>query len=439
MKKNDQYLRTELEAERGRCLREESYCLTSGFYHIAKQWRANADEAQAALDALAPKLTGAEAGRGVDADSIDRAIVKALDGIGINALIDDYVYSPDEGSDHELTEFQKIILEDFWCGNLFEAVHMAMRPVLAATPTPPVSPTPDSKTKLRVTYKELVEAADDMLNSLPAHWHDDATVRLMDARDDAREAIQAAEQDDLYALDEPTPDSTSEARENWNAFRKEQAVRHLYSGTTPDSTGPAGAESEDAYIARVLAMSSDEIRAEAEAVGIEVPEPRLLPASLRNLRFRLESALANRLEEGDREAIAWLNDGVITIGAALAALTPSAPIAAPVRDDGARERIVALLRDDVEGEAVVQDLADAILASLPTPASDVPGEAQTEAARKERARKRIQALGAALSRRDWNDTERAYEAIRDAHDRPEIYDAPLTVSPGEAQTQEGGR
>jgi hypothetical protein len=31
---------------------------------------------------------------------------------------------------------------------------------------------------------------------------------------------------------------------------------------------------------------------------------------------------------------------------------------------------------------------------------------------------RIQALGAAISRRDWHATERAYEAIRDHYDRP---------------------
>lgn len=40
-------------------------------------------------------------------------------------------------------------------------------------------------------------------------------------------------------------------------------------------------------------------------------------------------------------------------------------------------------------------------------------------AKKRRAQLRIQALGAALSRRDWDATVRAYEAIRNAFDRPE--------------------
>jgi len=97
----------------------------------------------------------------------------------------------------------------------------------------------------------------------------------------------------------------------------------------PKAETPAGVgepnENEDAYIARVLAMSSNEIRAEAEAVGVEIPPPRSLSTGLRNLRLRLESALANRLEEGDREAIGWLNEGIIAIGAVLAAAPAARP------------------------------------------------------------------------------------------------------------------
>jgi hypothetical protein len=85
-----------------------------------------------------------------------------------------------------------------------------------------------------------------------------------------------------------------------------------------------------------------------------------------------------------------------------AALTPSAPIAAPVRDDGARERVVQAMQSAWDewvrdtgcfpGDFRVERgpklffeagqwaslAADEILASLPTPAGDVPGEAQTE-------------------------------------------------------------
>lgn len=43
---------------------------------------------------------------------------------------------------------------------------------------------------------------------------------------------------------------------------------------------------------------------------------------------------------------------------------------------------------------------------------------------------RIQALGAAISRKDWWAVGQAYEAIRDAFDRPEAYgnSLPLTSS-----------
>jgi hypothetical protein len=40
---------------------------------------------------------------------------------------------------------------------------------------------------------------------------------------------------------------------------------------------------------------------------------------------------------------------------------------------------------------------------------------------KRREQLRIQALGAAISRKDWWAVERAYNDIRDAFDRPEIY------------------
>lgn len=42
--------------------------------------------------------------------------------------------------------------------------------------------------------------------------------------------------------------------------------------------------------------------------------------------------------------------------------------------------------------------------------------------RQRRRQLRIQALGAAISRKDWHAAEQAYNAIRDAFDRPEIYD-----------------
>jgi hypothetical protein len=44
-------------------------------------------------------------------------------------------------------------------------------------------------------------------------------------------------------------------------------------------------------------------------------------------------------------------------------------------------------------------------------------------ARQRKRQLRIQALGAAISQKDWHAVGVAYNAIRDAFDRPEIYDA----------------
>lgn len=51
-------------------------------------------------------------------------------------------------------------------------------------------------------------------------------------------------------------------------------------------------------------------------------------------------------------------------------------------------------------------------------------------------RRRIQAIGAAISRRDWNAVERAHADIRDAFDRPEIYDPPTALSAAPAHPQD---
>jgi hypothetical protein len=46
---------------------------------------------------------------------------------------------------------------------------------------------------------------------------------------------------------------------------------------------------------------------------------------------------------------------------------------------------------------------------------------------------RIQALGAAISRKDWWAVGQAYEAIRDAFDRPDIYSSKLPLSPADRE------
>jgi hypothetical protein len=48
---------------------------------------------------------------------------------------------------------------------------------------------------------------------------------------------------------------------------------------------------------------------------------------------------------------------------------------------------------------------------------------EKQEARQRRRQLRIQALGAAISQKDWHAVSEAYNAIRDAFDRPEVYDA----------------
>jgi hypothetical protein len=58
---------------------------------------------------------------------------------------------------------------------------------------------------------------------------------------------------------------------------------------------------------------------------------------------------------------------------------------------------------------VIRELAKAGFAIVPMDATPID--------RRREEQLRIQALGAALSRRDWHATERAYSAIRDEFDR----------------------
>lgn len=53
---------------------------------------------------------------------------------------------------------------------------------------------------LRKALTEITDAADKLIASLPGHWHDDATIELTDAASDARAALSAAAQNDLYDL-----------------------------------------------------------------------------------------------------------------------------------------------------------------------------------------------------------------------------------------------
>ena len=84
---------------------------------------------------------------------------------------------------------------------VFEHAWTQDRPRLASAPAVPAPPADTSdRENLRKALAAIVDAADAMLNSLPGHWHDDATVNLTDAASDARDVLAAAAQDDLYTV-----------------------------------------------------------------------------------------------------------------------------------------------------------------------------------------------------------------------------------------------
>jgi len=76
---------------------------------------------------------------------------------------------------------------------------------------------PTDREALRKAVTEITDAADKMILSLPGHWHDDATIELTDAAADARAALSAARQNDLYVIAPttglPTSGPDDEARE----------------------------------------------------------------------------------------------------------------------------------------------------------------------------------------------------------------------------------
>lgn len=307
---------------------------------------------------------------------------------------------------------------------------------------------------------------------------------------------------------------------------------------TPDSMAPAGADDVGEFSWKVWTGSGRQI-SEVALIRSGACCGYVWRLAKGGWAFGLERKAA--ISEGCIFPDAL--NGLLAHVRAHAALTPSAPIAAPVRDDGAREALesktlqlrgwrrraceaeaaLALLcpRSDADFRSVIAkafhdftcaqrqiapwavisrfrdfyegceakyayDFADKLLASLPTPASDVPGEAQTQAARDVLAERRRQ-----VSAEGWTPEhddahtkgEIAHAAaayidhsvrFRDAHDLGVNYQtkAPNTLWPwnwhwwkpknprrdlvragalilaeierldrssGEAQTQEGGR
>lgn len=81
------------------------------------------------------------------------------------------------------------------------ALRQALIDYLPASETDGAGAAPDlraDREALRKALTEITAAADKMILSLPGHWHDDATIELTDAAGDARAALSAAAQNDLY-------------------------------------------------------------------------------------------------------------------------------------------------------------------------------------------------------------------------------------------------
>lgn len=76
-----------------------------------------------------------------------------------------------------------------------EPVHSA--PAAPQATEEPVAWTSDRE-DIRKSLGALSAAADALLITLPDHWHDDATIELTDAANDARAVLSAAAQNDLY-------------------------------------------------------------------------------------------------------------------------------------------------------------------------------------------------------------------------------------------------
>jgi len=266
--------------------------------------------------ALAPKPTGTEAGRGVIP-----AGWKLVPSKLTYAMADD-------------------LFRTTWPVPNIAAAQALWDAMLAATPTPPVSP-------LQITWiGDQKQGVEIILKTSEwdseAHRHEEPYPGMVVTFDPDGSILDISIEDLSADMAPPVPGVSP----------------------TPDSTGPAGNMPGDITQVRLELC-------EKMAEDADFPEQRH--------GFRVEAENIRRK---------------------LAALTPSAPIAAPVRDDGARERAlmeVVKAASDMPRETPAPggaftvhpfqiaastvwalDRALRNLASLPAPAGDVPGEAQSQ-------------------------------------------------------------
>jgi hypothetical protein len=293
---------------------------------------------EAAEAALAPQPNGTEASRGVGAEGLRAAVAAYFAAFDAEPEKDCW----DTETGEEEPGAQKFSSD--WAHNdhmdAVLAARETLRQALAATPTPPLSPS------------EYQRGLDDMqrrcIESLEGWIAFISTWPNVPARDPIAHTQHLIK--GLQRIQEPS--------EDWASSMSQPL--------SPDSTGPAGAIRQ---FAEAILHGDDEHRswlteaAEAFISGQPMPAPR---------------------------------------GKGTAALTPSAPIAAPVRDEGAREPIGYLnVYRDKHGEyevgctdpyhtieeardygAMTAEFAEYVgiyaLVPLPAPAGDVPGEAQTQ-------------------------------------------------------------
>jgi hypothetical protein len=200
------------------------------------------------------------------------------------------------------------------------------------------------------------------------------------------------------------------------------------------------------------------------AIEAIIPTPPLSPDSTQ-VRGQLIRAWYNPGQhtgnQGDRSRDEWCADAV------LAVLTPSATIAAPVRDDGAHSKDFQLMlvriiqryrngRDLTETLKGAEDLLkrkgslSVFRSEAPAPTDDVPGEAQTERVRHAKRGTEYEVLGEATAQtgvvggRVLGDYDKliVYRCLETGklwcRFTDEFRDGRfVTLVPGEAQTQEG--
>lgn len=112
----------------------------------------------------------------------------------MHAYLTDYVFGLEDGPDHEPTEFENAMLEDFLNGAISdEAVNIILQEAASAMPAAPVSPPADSgESEDEMTWRILNASPEDVIAELREQGIDlEAGVKLMDDMADQAKALSS--------------------------------------------------------------------------------------------------------------------------------------------------------------------------------------------------------------------------------------------------------